>query len=346
MLGQEIMIAPAPSSPRTFAELKSLYTLPFFDLIDRSRAVHKAHWPGTEVQLCTLLSIKTGGCSEDCGYCAQSSRYNTGVGRENLMTVDQVLPVAEAARANGSTRFCMGAAWKGVREGTEKFENVLEIVRAVSKTGMEVCVTLGQLSDEAARQLKEAGVTAYNHNIDTSPEFYPNIVTTHTFQDRLDTIGAVQRAGMSVCCGGILGMGESEDDRLRMLETLCAFDPLPESVPINCLMAMPGTPLEEQKPIEIFELARMIAVTRLALPKAKVRLSAGRTHLSREAQSLCFYAGANSIFYGNKLLTAQNPGKNEDLALLRDLGLSQMPPHPREGGCDSCHAPAAELAAP
>ena len=221
-------------------DLQRIYDSPFFDLISRARAVYLDHWKGNEVQLCTLLSIKTGGCSEDCSYCAQSARYDTGVKAERLMPVQEVLAVARRARDNGSTRFCMGAAWKGVREGDSRFEQVLDTVRQVSRLGMEVCVTLGQLSFNEARLLKAAGVTAYNHNIDTSPEYYPQIVSTHTFQDRLDTIAAVQSSGMSVCCGGIIGMGETELDRLRMLEILTTFDPAPESVPINCLMAMPG----------------------------------------------------------------------------------------------------------
>jgi biotin synthase len=308
-------------------ELRQLYQTPFFQLIQSSRKLHEQHWPQAEVQLCTLLSIKTGGCSEDCAYCAQSSRYDTGLEPEKLMGVNEILPVAQKARENGSTRFCMGAAWKGVREGDAKFESVVETIREVSKLGMEVCVTLGSLTQGAANRLKEAGVTAYNHNIDTSPEFYSQIVTSHTFQDRLNTIEHVQKAGMSVCCGGIIGMGETEDDRLKMLQVLTGFDPAPESVPINCLMAMPGTPLEAQTPVDVFELVRLIAVTRLVLPKAKVRLSAGRTRLSREAQALCFFAGANSIFYGDKLLTAGNPGVEEDRDLLRELGLEAQLPH-------------------
>ena len=247
-------------------ELRAIYDTPFFDLLSRARAAYLEHWSGNEVQLCTLLSIKTGGCSEDCGYCAQSARYDTGVKAERLMATEDVLAVARRARENGSTRFCMGAAWKGVRDGDAKFEQVLGTIREVSKLGMEVCVTLGQLSLPEARKLKDAGVTAYNHNIDTSPEFYPEIVTTHTFQDRVDTIRAVQQAGMDVCCGGIIGLGETIHDRLRMLEVLTNFDPPPESVPINCLMAMPGTPLEEQPPVDVFELVRLIATTRVALP--------------------------------------------------------------------------------
>jgi biotin synthase len=310
----------------TFAQLQAIYETPFFELLSRSRTVFLQHWTGDEVQLCTLLSIKTGGCSEDCGYCAQSARYTTGVQAERLMSTEAVLEVAQRARENGSTRFCMGAAWKGVRDGDPRFTQVLETIREVSKLGMEVCVTLGQLSLPEAQKLKAAGVTAYNHNIDTSPEYYPEIVTTHTFQDRLNTIQAVQQAGMDVCCGGIIGMGETIDDRLRMLEVLTNFDPAPESVPINCLMAMPGTPLEDQAPVDVFELVRLIATTRIALPRAKVRLSAGRTRLSREGQALCFFAGANSIFYGDKLLTAKNPGVNEDRELLKELDLVPQAP--------------------
>lgn len=311
---------------KSFAELKEIYSQPFFQLIERSRRVHGEFWPQNEMQLCTLLSVKTGGCSEDCSYCAQSARYNTGLQREKLMTTEEVMPHARQAAANGSTRFCMGAAWKGVRDGEQKFDQMLETIREVSKLGMEVCVTLGHLSDAEANKLRDAGVTAYNHNIDTSPEHYTKIVTSHTFQDRLDTIGAVQRSGMSVCCGGIVGLGESEDDRLRMLEVLCSFDPPPESVPINCLMPMPGTPLESNEPIDVFELVRLIATTRIVLPGAKVRLSAGRTKLTREAQALCYFAGANSIFYGEKLLTAANPTSNADLELLRELDLQPQAP--------------------
>jgi biotin synthase len=308
------------------SELQEIYATPFFDLISRARSVYLEHWSGNEVQLCTLLSIKTGGCSEDCGYCAQSARYSTGVQAEKLMSTEDVLAVARRASENGSTRFCMGAAWKGVREGDSRFEQVLGTIEEVSKLGMEVCVTLGQLSVSEAHKLKAAGVKAYNHNIDTSPEYYPSVVSTHTFQDRLNTIRAVQDAGMDVCCGGIIGMGETELDRLKMLQVLTTFDPAPESVPINCLMPMAGTPLEEQAPIEVFELVRLIATTRIALPKAKVRLSAGRTRLTREGQALAFFAGANSIFYGDKLLTAANPGVDADRDLLRELNLVPQKP--------------------
>ena len=304
-----------------FARLKVLYHQPLFELMSQSRAVHLQHWRGEEVQRCSLLSIKTGGCSEDCAYCAQSAHYSTGIDREELMPVEAIMEAAHRAREQGATRFCMGAAWRGVHDGTAKFEQVLETVREVSELGMEVCVTLGQIGPAEARKLKAAGVTAYNHNIDTSPEFYPEIVTTHTFQDRLETIAAVQESGMSVCCGGIIGMGEKEEDRLRMLEVLCNLEPPPESVPINCLMAMPGTPLEEEAAVDVFQLVRLIAVTRMALPKARVRLAAGRTRLSREGQALCFFAGANSIFYGDKLLTAENPAADADVTLLHELGL-------------------------
>src|SRR5213593_3932515 len=304
-----------------FPELSALYHQPLFDLISQSRAVHLQHWRGEEVQRCSLLSIKTGGCSEDCAYCAQSAHYSTGLEREELLSLEEVMTAAHRARSQGATRFCMGAAWRGVRDGSEKFERVLEIVREVSQLGMEVCVTLGEIGSVEARKLKAAGVTAYNHNLDTSPEFYPEIVSTHTFQDRLDTIAAVQASGMSVCSGGIIGMGESEEDRLQMIEILSELDPQPQSVPINCLMPQRGTPLENQPPVDIFELIRLIAVARIALPEARVRLAAGRTRISREGQALCFFSGANSIFYGDKLLTAKNPAADVDVALLRELGL-------------------------
>lgn len=311
-----------------FSELKSLYDLPFFELLKKAREIHDQYWPKNEVQLCTLLSIKTGGCSEDCSYCAQSARYNTKVDREKLMATCDILERAKVARDNGSTRFCMGAAWKGVHEGTERFDQVLEIVESVSALGMEVCTTLGELGESEAHQLKEAGVTAYNHNIDTSPEHYPEIVSSHSFQDRLDTIRNVQNAGMSVCCGGILGLGESTEDRLKMLEVISEFNPQPESVPINSLVPIPGTPLAEAQNVDNFEIVRMIAVSRIATPNAKVRLSAGRSQMNDEMQALCFFAGANSIFYGDTLLTTSNPRAEADLALLKKLGLSPQKPDP------------------
>ncbi|MCS7049041.1 MAG: biotin synthase BioB [Verrucomicrobiae bacterium] len=309
----------------TLTQLRQIYHQPFFELVEAARRVYRQHWSEDEVQLCELLSIKTGGCSEDCAYCAQSARYATGVGAEPLKDLPTVLAAAQEAKARGATRFCMGAAWRGVREGTAQFDAVLEMCRQVSRLGLEVCVTLGLLSAEAARQLKAAGVTAYNHNLDTSPEFYPRIVTTHRFEDRLATIRNAQAAGLAICCGGIIGMGESEEDRLRMLEVLTSLEPPPESVPINCLIPIPGTPLADQPPVDVFELIRLIATTRIALPRAKVRLSAGRTQLSREAQAWCFYAGANSIFFGNKLLTAANPARDDDLELFAELGLRPQP---------------------
>ncbi len=321
----------------TYDQLIDLYRLPLFELMERSRAVHKANWPAQEVQLCTLLSIKTGGCSEDCSYCAQSARYKSGVDAERLMSKDAVMERARQALATGSTRFCMGAAWRGVRQGTQRFEQVLDIVQDVAQLGMEVCVTLGELGPEEAVALKKAGVTAYNHNVDTSPEHYPNIVTTHTFEDRLRTIRHAQDAGMSVCCGGILGLGETIEDRLKMLEVISNFNPQPESIPINALMPMPGTPLAENPQVDPLDLVRMIAVTRIAVPKAKVRLSAGRTMLTEEAQTLCFFAGANSIFYGDKLLTAKNPAVEKDRALLAKLGLGAQAPDPQMAApcCDT-----------
>ncbi len=326
----------------TFEELNSLYQLPLFNLIQRSRQIHEENWPAAEVQLCTLLSIKTGGCSEDCSYCAQSARYKSGVNAERLMEKCDIMKRAEAARKSGSTRFCMGAAWRGVREGTQRFEQVLDIVRDVSELGMEVCVTLGELGPSEAEKLKDAGVTAYNHNIDTSPEHYPNIVTTHTFQDRLNTIRHAQDAGMSICCGGILGLGETTEDRLKMLEVISGFNPQPESVPINSLMPMPGTPLAEKQGVDVFELVRIIALARLAVPRAKVRLSAGRTQLSEEAQALCFFAGANSIFYGDKLLTAKNPAIEKDLALIDRLGMKPQEPNRKLEAPDSDESRPAE----
>jgi biotin synthase len=302
--------------------LRQFYDQPFFDLLQQAREVHRQHWSRDGIQLCSLLSIKTGGCSEDCSYCAQSARYKTGVQSEKLMGVDEVVAVARAAKERGASRFCMGAAWSSVREGTAQFEQVLDIIRAVAALNIEVCVTLGHISENAARVLKAAGLHTYNHNIDTSPEFYPNIVTTHAFDDRLNTIRAVQCAGLSLCCGGIIGMGETIDDRLRMIEVLAAFTPPPDSVPINCLMPQPGTPLEHTLPVDIFDLVRLIATTRIAIPRSKIRLSAGRTLLSREGQALCFFAGANSIFFGGKLLTAKNPEAEADLQLLAALGLA------------------------
>jgi biotin synthase len=306
----------------TLPEIQDIYDSPFFELLSRAREVHVQNWPKDEVQLCTLLSIKTGGCSEDCAYCAQSARYTTGVKAERMLDKAAVLSAALQAKACGATRFCMGAAWKGVREGDSKFEQVLELVRSVEKLGLEVCVTLGQLTPIAATQLKAAGVTAYNHNLDTSAEYYPKIVSTHTYDDRLQTLQAAQAAGMALCCGGILGLGETVLDRLKLLATLAQLDLPPESIPVNCLIPMPGTPLAHNSPVDVFELIRFVAITRITFPRARVRLSAGRTFLNREAQAFCFFAGANSIFYGGKLLTAKNPEADQDRNLLQTLDLT------------------------
>lgn len=302
-------------------DLTGIYHQSLFKLLQQARGVFLQHWKEDEIQLCRLLSIKTGGCSENCGYCSQSAHYKTGVEAGKLMTTEEILPFAKRAKEEGASRFCMGAAWKGVRENDPRFESVLDTIRAVSQCGIEACVTLGELSEEAARRLKEAGLTSYNHNIDTSPDYYSNVVGSHSFDDRLRTIRAVQKAGISLCCGGIIGMGEGVDDRLKMLEILRGFNPPPGSVPINILSPVAGTPMENQPPVDVFDVVRMIATARIALPKTRVRLSAGRSKLSREAQALCFFAGANSIFFGEKLLTADNARESDDMMLLRELGL-------------------------
>jgi biotin synthase len=307
----------------TREQVRQLYARPLFELLDEARRVHRAHHPDQEVQLCTLLSVKTGGCPEDCAYCTQSSHYPTDVGAEKMLSVDEVIAAARRAKAQGSTRFCMGAAWREVKDGPA-FDRVLSMVRGVKDVGLEACVTLGMVTASQAGKLKEAGLDAYNHNIDTSREHYRSIVTTRTFDDRLATLQNVRQAGITVCSGGIIGMGESADDRCEMLRTLANLDPQPESVPINALVPMAGTPLEDMPPVDPLDLVRMVACARILMPLARVRLSAGRTELTREAQVLAMYAGANSIFYGDKLLTASNPDEDGDRALLRDVGLSPM----------------------
>lgn len=278
--------------------------------------------------MCRLLSIKTGGCPEDCAYCPQSARYHTGVGREQLMSTDEILTAARQAKADGATRFCMGAAWRQAPQGRE-FDSVLESVSAVAALGMEICCTLGMLTPEQATKLKQAGLTAYNHNLDTSPEFYSSIITTRTYQERLDTLAAVRNAGITVCCGGILGMGESDDDRVGLLHQLATLDPHPESVPINMLVRAQGTPLAAQPDLDPLIMVRTIATARIAMPKAMVRLAAGRKQMTREAVCLCFLAGANSIFFGERLLTTPNPPPDEDGEFIRELGLRAM--HPAAG---------------
>jgi biotin synthase len=310
---------------KTLEELRAVYGLPLLELVGRAAEVHRAHHDPNDIQRCTLLSIKTGGCPEDCAYCSQSARYATPVQPQPLLSVADVRRRAEEARDRGATRFCMGAAWRSPRDG-EPFERVLERVRAVRELGMEACVTLGMLTDEQARRLAEAGLTAYNHNLDTSRRYYPAIITTRSYDDRLETLRAVQRAGIAVCCGGIIGMGETEDDRLMMLAELAALDPPPESIPINCLMPSPGTPLAEAPPVDALQLVRLIATTRIAFPYARVRLSAGRDRMSRELQVLCFLAGANSVFFGERLLTAPNPTADADAELFRALGLPETAP--------------------
>ena len=311
--------------PFSRADVRALYDRPLLLLLDEARAVHRQHHPDNEVQLCTLLSVKTGGCPEDCAYCPQSSHYDTDVGAEKMLDVQSVLASARRAKESGSTRFCMGAAWREVKDGP-MFDRVVEMVRGVKREGLEACVTLGMLSDAQAARLKEAGLDAYNHNLDTSRENYKSIIKTRTFDDRLATLDRVRRAGITVCSGGIIGMGESIDDRCEMLRTLANLDPQPESVPINALVAVAGTPLADMPPVDPMDLVRMIAVARVLMPKARVRLSAGRTSMSREGQMMCLYAGANSIFYGEKLLTTPNPDSDDDLALIRDAGLGTMAP--------------------
>ncbi len=307
----------------TRAEISALYHQPLLDLLMQAQNVHREFHPPNQVQMCRLLSIKTGGCPEDCGYCPQSAHYQTGVERQQLMNKDEILSSARMAKAEGATRFCMGAAWRQAPQGRE-FDSVLESVRGVADLGMEVCCTLGMLTEEQAQSLKQAGLTAYNHNLDTSPEFYSNIISTRTYQERLDTIAAVRRVGITVCCGGIVGMGESDSDRIGLLHELSNLTPHPESVPINMLVRAEGTPLARQPDLDPLIMVRMIATARILMPTSMVRLAAGRTQMTREAMVLCFMAGANSIFYGDKLLTTPNPAADQDAELMRDLGLEPM----------------------
>jgi biotin synthase len=305
----------------TTEEIENLLQTPLLDLVYQAQTIHRRHQDDT-VQLASLLSIKTGGCPEDCGYCPQSAHYSkaTGTPKQDLMDVGDVLAKARIAREAGASRFCMGAAWRDVRDGQD-FDNVVEMVRGVRNMGMEACVTLGMLKPHQAQRLAEAGLTAYNHNLDTSPEFYNQIITTRDYNDRLETISHVRDAGITVCCGGIIGMGEKTHDRASMLQVLANMTPHPESVPINALVAVKGTPLEKQQPIDPLDLVRMCAASRITMPKARVRLSAGRSTLTREAQALCFMAGANSIFYGEKLLTTANNDAADDRAMIEALGL-------------------------
>ena len=316
----------APRHDWTLAEIKEIHGLPLTELLLRAQTVHRENHPPDQVQLCTLLSVKTGGCQEDCSYCPQSSKYDTDVHPERLLTVDEVLGAARRAREAGSTRFCMGAAWRDAKDGPA-FDRVIDMVKGVRELGLEACATLGMLDDDQAAALAEAGLTAYNHNLDTSREYYGEIITTRTYDERLQTISRVVKAGISVCCGGILGMGESLDDRCELIRTLATLEPHPGSVPINALVPVEGTPLANAPKLDSLDLVRAIATARIVMPKTQVRLSAGRAELTREAQILCFMAGASSIFYGDKLLTTGNPDVLADRQLLEDAGMKPMQPY-------------------
>jgi biotin synthase len=301
------------------ADVLALFELPFNDLMFRAQTAHRAHWPDGDVELATLLSIKTGGCEEDCGYCPQAARYDTGVEAKKILDLDTVLDAAKQAKENGATRFCMGAAWRSPKE--RDMEKVETMVREVKALGLETCATLGMLEAEQAQRLKDAGLDYYNHNLDTAPEFYNNIISTREYQDRLDTLGHVRNAGLKVCCGGIVGMGETREQRAGLIAQLANLNPYPESVPVNHLVQVEGTPLYGMDKLDPLEFVRTIAIARITMPKARVRLSAGRRELGEAVQAMCFMAGANSIFYGDKLLTTDNPEANDDRALLAKLGL-------------------------
>ncbi len=303
----------------THDEVKSIFTLPFNDLLFYAQSIHRQHFNPNEVQTSTLLSIKTGACPEDCAYCPQSGHYNTGLSKEQLMAIEEVLENARKAKQTGATRFCMGAAWRSPRG--KDFPAVLEMIKGVKSLGMETCVTLGMLNDEQAKQLSEAGLDYYNHNLDTSEEYYDQIITTRTYKDRLETLQSVRDAGINVCAGGIIGMGEEQQDRFGLLKELANLPEHPQSVPINMLVAVAGTPLENVEKLDHIEFIRTIATARIMMPKSYVRLSAGREDMSDETQALCFYAGANSIFYGEKLLTTANPEQNDDEQLFEKLGI-------------------------
>ncbi|APG60578.1 biotin synthase BioB [Christiangramia salexigens] len=305
----------------TKEEILEIYNKPFMELLYEAATVHRQHHDPNTVQVSTLLSIKTGGCPEDCGYCPQAARYHTDLEGNDLMSVNQVKAQALRAKASGSSRVCMGAAWRNVKDG-EEFDNVLEMVRTINKLDMEVCCTLGMLTENQAQRLAEAGLYAYNHNLDTSEDYYKEVISTRGFDDRLKTIDNVRKTNVTVCSGGIIGMGESEEDRAGMLVALATLNPQPESVPINALVPVEGTPMEEQEPVPIWEMIRMVATTRIVMPETQVRLSAGRTQMSREGQAMCFFAGANSIFAGDKLLTTPNPDVNEDMEMFKMLGLN------------------------
>ncbi len=318
----------------TLAEVRAIHDTPILELVYRAQGVHRAHHPESKVQLCSLLSIKTGACPEDCSYCPQSAHYDAGVETEKLMGVEDVLRSAKTARDAGASRFCMGAAWREVRDGDD-FDNVLQMVSGVRDLGMEACVTLGMLTDDQAVRLKRAGLTAYNHNLDTSREFYGDIISTRTYQERLDTLAHVRDAGITVCSGGIIGMGESIDDRCGMLIELANLPKHPESVPVNALVPVKGTPLGDLETVKGVELVRMIATARIMMPESVVRLSAGRSALNEEAQLLCFMAGANSVFYGDKLLTTGNPDVDGDQTMMREAGIEPLIPETASAETDA-----------
>jgi biotin synthase len=311
--------APEPEGAWRVAEVQALLDLPFNELMHRAQTVHRENFPAGDIELATLLSVKTGGCPENCGYCPQAAQYDTGVTAQKLMEVDEVVQAAQAAKDAGATRFCMGAAWRAPKD--RDVIKVSKLVEAVKGLGLQTCATLGMLEPHHAEQLKEAGLDYYNHNLDTSSEYYGQVVDTRTYQDRLDTLASVRKAGISVCCGGIVGMGESPVDRAGLIAQLANLNPYPESVPINSLVRVPGTPLADAPPIDPLDFVRVIAVSRITMPKARVRLSAGRQQLGEAVQALCFMAGANSIFYGDKLLITGNPDADADMSLLKKLGL-------------------------
>lgn len=326
----------------TREEIEGIFHLPILDLIHQAGSVHRAFHDPQEVQVCTLLSIKTGGCPEDCAYCPQAARYHTDIMVEKLLPTEQVLQAAQTAKDAGSTRFCMGAAWREVRDNRD-FDRVLDMVKGVCSLGMEVCCTLGMLTEDQAFKLKEAGLYAYNHNLDTSEEHYQEIISTRTYNDRLDTLNRVSKADISVCSGGIIGLGENEKDRIGMLHTLCSMTKHPESVPINALVPVPGTPLESQERVSVWEMIRMIATARILMPQAMVRLSAGRVRMNTEEQALCFLAGANSIFAGDKLLTTPNPDYQSDKALFQQLNLKPRPAYKKGSAVTLTQLPLKEL---
>lgn len=321
----------------TKEEILDIYNQPLMELLYQAASVHREYHDPNTVQVSTLLSIKTGGCPEDCGYCPQAARYHTDIQGNDLMTVPHVKAQALRAKAAGSSRVCMGAAWRNVKDGPE-FDQVLEMVRTINKLDMEVCCTLGMVTENQAQRLAEAGLYAYNHNLDTSEEYYKEVISTRGYEDRLETIGNVRKTNVTVCSGGIIGMGEKVEDRAGMLVALSTLNPQPESVPINALVAVEGTPMEEQEPVEIWDMIRMVATARIVMPQTQVRLSAGRTQMSREGQAMCFFAGANSIFAGDKLLTTPNPDVNEDMAMFEKLGLIPQKPFVKKAQPESVEA--------